>query len=144
MPGASHLPAHGRSAPPVRLKDSEINEAKKVLAYEVTRQVHGAEKAEAAKKAAEALFSGSPEDADIPTVVISKEEFDADRRVAAILALCGLAKSKGDGRRLIEGGGVYADDQKVEDPNADLTLEQIEGGVLLKKGKKSFKKVVLG
>jgi tyrosyl-tRNA synthetase len=126
------------------LKDSEINEAKKILAYEVTRQVHGEEKAEAAKKAAEALFSGNPEDAEIPTVVISKEEFEADRRVAALLAASGLAKSKGDGRRLIEGGGVFVDDAKVEDPGAELTLEQITAGVLLKKGKKSFKKVVLG
>lgn len=126
------------------LKDSEINEAKKVLAFEVTRQVHGEEKAIAAQKAAEALFSGNPEDAEIPTVVISKEDFDADHRVAAILALSGLAKSKGDGRRLIEGGGVFANDEKVEDPNAELTFEQVSSGVLLKKGKKSFKKVVLG
>ena len=126
------------------LKDSEINEAKKVLAFEVTKQVHGEEKALAAQKAAEALFSGNPEDAEIPTVVISREQFEADRRVAAILALAGLAKSKGDGRRLIEGGGVYAGDEKVEDPNAELTLSQVEDGILLKKGKKSFKKVVLG
>ncbi len=126
------------------LKDSEINEAKKVLAYEVTKQVHGEEKAEVAKSATEALFSGAvTADADIPTVAISKEEFASDRRVAAVLALSGLAKSKGDGRRLIEGGGIYADDEKVEDPNAELTEAQLAAGVLLKKGKKSYKKVIL-
>lgn len=90
------------------LRDSEINEAKKILAYEVTKQVHGEEKAKAAQQAAEALFGGSAEGADIPTTVISAEDFAADSRVAAMLVLCGLAKSKGDARRLIEGGGVYA------------------------------------
>jgi len=126
------------------LRDSEINEAKKVLAFEVTKQVHGEEKTEAAKKATEALFSGSAEDAEIPTVVVSKADFEADHRVAAILALCGLAKSKGDGRRLIEGGGIFADDAKIDDPGAELTAGQLSAGVLLRKGKKSYKKVILG
>ncbi len=126
------------------LRDSEINEAKKILAYEVTKQVHGEEKAKAAQQAAEALFGGSAEGADIPTTVISAEDFAADSRVAAMLVLCGLAKSKGDARRLIEGGGVYAGDEKVSDPNAVLTEAQLKEGVLLKKGKKSYKKVLLG
>ena len=126
------------------LRDSEINEAKKILAYEVTKQVHGEGKAKAAQQAAEALFGGSAEGADIPTTVISAEDFAADSRVAAMLVLCGLAKSKGDARRLIEGGGVYAGDEKVSDPNAVLTEAQLKEGVLLKKGKKSYKKVLLG
>ena len=126
------------------LKDSEINEAKKVLAYEVTKQVHGEEKAKAAADATEALFGGSSDSEHIPTTAISAADFEADSRVANMLVLCGLAKSKGDARRLIEGGGVFVGDDKVTDPNAQLTPEQIADGVLLKKGKKNFKRVILG
>lgn len=126
------------------LEGSEINEAKKILAYEVTKQVHGEEKAKQAQQAAEALFGGGADDSAIPTATISVEDFAADRRVAAVLALCGLAKSKGDARRLIEGGGVFVDDVKVEGANDELTEDQLKAGVLLRKGKKSFKRVTLG
>ena len=126
------------------LEGSEINEAKKVLAYEVTKQVHGQEKAEAACQATEALFGGAKDSSNIPTVTVSAADFEADPRVAAMLALSGLTKSKGEARKVIEGGGVSVDDVKVEDANAVLTAEQIKAGVILKKGKKSFKRIVLG
>ena len=126
------------------LEGSEINEAKKVLAYEVTKQVHGQEKAEAARQATEALFGGAKDSSNIPTVTVSAADFEADPRVAAMLALSGLTKSKGEARKVIEGGGVSVDDVKVEDANAVLTAEQIKAGVILKKGKKSFKRIVLG
>jgi len=125
------------------LEGSEINEAKKVLAYEVTKQVHGQEKAEAARQATEALFGGAKDSSNIPTVTVSAADFEADPRVAAMLALSGLTKSKGEARKVIEGGGVSIDDVKVEDTNAVLTAEQLKAGVILRKGKKSFKRIVL-
>ena len=125
------------------LEGSEINEAKKVLAYEVTKQVHGAEKAEAARQAAEALFGGAKDSENIPTVTVSAADFEADSRVAALLTLAGMTKSKGEARRAIEGGGVSVDEVKVTDANATLTAEQLKAGVILQKGKKSFKRIVL-
>ena len=126
------------------LRDSEINEAKKILAYEVTKQVHGEEKAKAASRLPKRSLAAAQRAPISPPPSSAPKDFAADSRVAAMLVLCGLAKSKGDARRLIEGGGVYAGDEKVSDPNAVLTEAQLKEGVLLKKGKKSYKKVLLG
>ena len=125
------------------LRDAEANEAKKVLAYEVTKQVHGEEAARQAVEASEALFGGAKDSANIPTVTVDAASFAGDRRIVAALVACSLAKSKGDARRLIEGGGILLEDQKVEDPNAELTEEQARAGVILRKGKKAFKRFIV-
>lgn len=126
------------------LQDSEINQAKKILAFEVTKQVHGEEQALAAQTASEALFGGASDMSTIPTTRISQADFEADKRIASLLVLAGLAKSKGEARRVIEGGGVSVDDVKVEDAGQEATLEQVQAGILLKKGKKAFNRVVIG
>lgn len=125
------------------LQGSEINEAKKVLAYEVTKQVHGEEEARKAIEATEALFGGAADSANIPMTEISAADFAEDGRVVNLLTLSGLAKSKGEARRLIEGGGISIDGEKVTSVDAAPSLEQIKSGFLLQKGKKVYMRFVL-
>lgn len=125
------------------LEGSEINEAKKVLAYQVTSQVHGEEAAKEAEAASASLFGGSRDAESIPAESIASAEYLDDPRVVNVMVLAGLAKSKGEAKRLIEGGGVFVDDVKVEDVNAELPESQLRGGILLQKGKKHFKRVQL-
>ena len=125
------------------LQDSEINEAKKILAFEVTKQVHGEEEAEKAKQASEALFGGAADRSAIPTAEITMAMWQEDPRVLNMLVLGGLAKSKSEGRRLIQGGGVSIDEEKVTDVEAVVSEETLRAGIVLKKGKKGFKKIIL-
>ena len=124
------------------LKDQEINMAKKVLAFEVTQLVHGQEEAEKAKQAAEALFGGAGALDNAPTVTISREIIGG--KLVDILTSAGIFASKGEARRLIQGGGLYVKDEKVVDPDALLILDQFESdSLLIRKGKKSFHRLVL-
>ena len=124
------------------LKDQEINMAKKVLAFEVTQLVHGQEEAEKAKQAAEALFGGAGALDNAPTVTISREIIGG--KLVDILTIAGIFASKGEARRLIQGGGLYVKDEKVVDPDALLILDQFESdSLLIRKGKKSFHRLVL-
>lgn len=126
------------------LKDSKINEAKKVLAYEVTKLVHGEEEAQKAQEAAAALFGGAAAGGSIPTTEITREDLEKDARVTTLLASCGLAQSNSAARRLIQGGGVSVNDEKITDVNAVLTIEQFgEEGVMLRSGKKKFHRLLL-
>ena len=126
-----------------RLQGSEINEAKKVLAFTLTEQVHGTEEAKKAQSAAEALFSGGSDASDIPTVALTGEQIAASGlKLPDVLVLAKLAVSKSDARRLIEGGGVFVGDNKALSVNETLTEEQIAGdGVILRKGKKGYCRV---
>lgn len=125
------------------LKDSAINEAKRVLAYTLTEQVHGTEEAKKAQAAAEALFSGGSDNSNMPTVELDATlEESSGLRVADLLVLAKLASSKSDARRLIEGGAVFAGDNKITDVRAALQPSDLDGdGIILRKGKKGFCKV---
>ena len=125
------------------LKDSAINEAKRVLAFTLTEQVHGTEEAKKAQTAAEALFGGGADNSTMPTVVLTGAQVqESGLRVADLLVLAKLASSKSDARRLIEGGGVFVGERKITDVRAALTPAELEGdGVILRKGKKGFCKV---
>ena len=124
------------------LKDQEINTAKKVLAYEVTQLVHGKEEADKAQQAAEALFGGAGALDNAPTVSISREMIGS--KLVDVLAAVGIFVSKSEGRRLIQGGGLYVADVKVADPDAVLGADVFEGdSVLIRKGKKSYHRLVL-
>lgn len=117
------------------LRDAAINEAKKVLAYEVTKLVHGEEEAEKAQVGAEAMFGGGAAAADIPTFAILAE--DMGRKLVDILAKHGVFASKSEGRRLIAQGGVTLGDVRVTD--VDYCLQEADftdGAALVKKGKK--------
>lgn len=126
------------------LKDERINEAKKVLAFEVTKQVHGEEAALEAQKAAEALFGGGAQGGSVPATEITKGEFEENRLLASMMMLCGLTESKGQGRKLIKGGGVSVNGTKILEEMHELSLEDFEQGeLMIKKGKKVFHKVIL-
>ena len=126
------------------LKDAEINEAKKVLAYEVTKLVHGEEEAVKAAEAAEALFGGGASASNVPTLEISEDEWSQDSRISTLLVRLGLCKSQSDARKQIEQNAVSVNDLKISDPAAVLSKDQLgENGAMLKKGKKGFCRIVI-
>lgn len=121
------------------LQGSEINEAKKVLAFEVTKLVHGEEAAKSAEAGAMALFTGGPAGGDIPTLVVTPNELSADARISTLLVRSGLCKSQSDARKQIEQNAVSLGNDKITDPAATIDTNAIGAeGVLLKKGKKGF------
>ncbi len=125
-------------------EDSRINEKKEILAYELTALVHGKEQADKAQASARALFSGNVDDANMPTTELSEQDFtDGKINVADLLVKCGLTQSKGEAKRLIQQGGVTVDNQKVATFDLAIEKSQIEKGVIVKKGKKIFHKVIL-
>ena len=124
------------------LQGSEINEAKKVLAYEVTKLVHGEEEAQAAAKASEALFGAGAMAGAVPTTEIST--LGGCKRVIDLMVKAGLCKSLGEGRRLIAGGGVYVNDDKVTEPDQEVSEKDFgTEGLMIRKGKKAFHRIVL-
>ncbi len=126
------------------LEGAAINEAKKVLAYEITKQVHGAEEADKAAAATAALFGGGGANAAMPTTEISRADLEAAPQVMDLLITCGITKSKGEGRRLISDGGVSIDGVKVTDVFQEITAEQMDAGeIMIRKGKKVHHKVVV-
>ncbi len=125
------------------LQGAEINEAKKVLAYEVTKLVHGEEEAKKAAEGAVALFGGGADSANVPTLEVTAEEIAADARVTTLLVRSGLCKSQSDARTQIGQNAVSLDGEKVSDPAAAVTADQLAGGLLLKKGKKGFCRILL-
>ncbi|BDF59575.1 tyrosine--tRNA ligase [Christensenellaceae bacterium] len=126
------------------LKDHEINDAKKILAFEITKQVHGQAAAVEAQTAAEALFGGGGAGGSIPTTQISAAELAECPQLLDIMMKAGLTKSRGEGRRLITQGGVLLNGEKVTDEFASLSEADLaDGGAMIKKGKKVFHKIVL-
>ena len=120
-----------------------LNNAKKVLAYTLTAQVHGEEEAGKASQAAEALFGGGGDLSNIPTIALTPADIEATGlRVTDLLVMGKLAKSKSDARRLIEAGSVLIGDEKVSDVYAALSEAALSEGVVIKKGKKGFVRVV--
>ena len=124
---------------------SELNKAKEILAYELTALVHGEEKATKAQEAARALFSGAADTDNMPSVTLSADNFEGGQvQIIKIMLKAGLIKSNGEGRRLIQQGGVSVDDQKVTDPLAVVSAADFQKGhIILKKGKKVFCKVTV-
>ena len=123
---------------------SQLNQAKEILAYELTRMVHGEEEAEKAQAAARAIFVSGGASADMPTTTLTAEDVPEDSiGVLSLMVKCGLCKSNGEARRLVQQGGVLVDDEKVTDPAATVAKEMLEAGVVIKKGKKVFHKAVL-
>jgi tyrosyl-tRNA synthetase len=118
-----------------------LNKEKARLAYELTKMIHGETEAERAKSAAEAIFSGAGDSENMPQTVIPAEN-TADGKIGVLdaLVITGLAPSKSEARRLIQGGGVTADGEKLTDPN---TLLDLANPVIIKKGKKIFHKILM-
>ena len=123
-------------------KDAEINKAKRVLAYEVTKLVHGEEEAIKAQEAAQSLFGGGASSENMPSTKISRD--DLGKSILDIMLLAKLIPSKGEGRRLVQQGGVSIDGNKVTDFNLAVTEDMFNSNeLIIKKGKKVFHKIIL-
>ena len=123
---------------------AQLNEAKEILAFELTKLVHGEEEATKAKEASHALFAGGANNANMPTVTVTAEDFpDGELDIISVLVKAGLCESRGDGRRNIQQGGVSFNDEKVTDISTKYTLDDFKGeGLIIRRGKKKFAKVV--
>ena len=123
---------------------AQLNEAKEILAFELTKLVHGEEEAAKAKEASHALFAGGANNANMPTVTVTAEDFpDGELDIISVLVKAGLCDSRGDGRRNIQQGGVSVADEKVTDISTKCTLNDFKGeGLIIRRGKKKFAKVV--
>ncbi|MDE6722809.1 MAG: tyrosine--tRNA ligase [Eubacterium sp.] len=127
-----------------KLEGAELNKAKEVLAFELTKLVHNEEEALKADTAAKALFAGGADTSNMPTTVLSDDDFaDGSVSVLSMMVKAGIIKSNGEGRRLITQGGVSLNDEKITDPYASLTKADFDNEVIIKKGKKVFHKFSL-
>ena len=124
---------------------SQLNVAKEILAFELTKLVHGEEEAEKARDASRALFSGAGDTEHMPTTELTNDDFGGGSiDVLTLLVKCGLAASKGEARRLVQQGGVSVNDEKVTAIETTFGCEQFTGdGLVIKKGKKVFHRAVL-
>jgi tyrosyl-tRNA synthetase len=123
---------------------SQLNKAKEILAFEVTKMVHGEEEAQKAQDAARAVFGGGAASSDMPTTTLSDEDFtDGAILILDLLAKTKLVPSKAEGRRLVQQGGVALNGEKVSDIAFAVTKESIGDGLVIKKGKKVYHKVTL-
>ncbi len=123
---------------------SQLNTAKEILAFELTKLVHGEEEATKAQESAKALFAGGGDDANMPTYELKDEDFLNGRiDILGVLASSGLCASRSEARRAVEQGGVTVDGEKVTDVKQSFAPEQFAGdGIVVKRGKKSFKRIV--
>ncbi len=121
---------------------SRLNEAKEILAYELTKTVHGEEEANKAKESARALFSSGNAE-NMPTAALAESDFTENAiDILTLLLKAGLVPSKSEARRAIEQGGVSADGVKIADIHAIFTKEALAAGIIIKRGKKNFRKVI--
>ena len=126
-------------------KGEKLNEAKELLAFELTKLVHSEAEAEKAREASRALFSGAGDVEHMPTTELTNDDLGGGQiDVLSLLVKCGLAASKGEARRLVQQGGVTVNDQKIDSIDAAFGCEQFTGdGVVIRKGKKVFHRAVL-
>lgn len=127
-----------------KLEGAELNKAKEVLAYSLTELVHGKEEADKAQTAAKALFAGGSDDSNMPTTTVEDADFeDGKVTVLSLMIKAGMIKSNGEGRRLIQQGGISVNDEKITDVFTDVSKDDIANGIVVKKGKKVFHKFTL-
>ena len=125
-------------------KDAKLNEAKEILAYELTSIVHGEEEAKKAQNGARAIFSGAGDSEHMPATEISASDLtDGSADIIKLLVLTGLCSSNGDARRNIQQGGVTVNDEKINDISKSYSEAELKEGIVIRKGKKTFNKVIL-
>ena len=119
---------------------SQLNKAKEILAYELTALVHGEEEAKKADTAAKSLFAGGAKGGSVPTTEITKDELGEGLQIIEVLEKCKLIPSRGEGRRLVQQGGVRVNEEKVTDIGTVITAEMCDedGIIMIQKGKKTF------
>lgn len=123
---------------------AQLNQAKEILAFELTKLVHGEEEAQKAKEASHALFAGGGDSANMPTVEVTPEDFsEGDLDIMAVLVKANLADTRSDARRAVQQGGVTVAGEKITDIGTKYGLENFAGeGLVIKRGKKKFAKVI--
>lgn len=127
-----------------KLEGAELNKAKEVLAYSLTELVHGKEEADKAQTAAKALFAGGSDDSNMPTTTVENADFEDDKvTVLSLMIKAGMIKSNGEGRRLIQQGGISVNDEKITDVFTAVSKDDLANGIVVKKGKKVFHKFTL-
>lgn len=125
-------------------KGSQLNEAKEILAYELTKLIHDEEEAQKAKEASHALFAVGTDDSHMPTTEIEVEHLvDGVIGILDLITVCRLTASKSEARRLIQQGGIFINDAKVESIDCNITSKQLKNGVKIRKGKKTYHKVLI-
>ena len=125
-------------------EDNRINEKKEILAYELTALVHGKEEAEKAQNTARAIFNGGGDSENMPKVEICESELqDGKLGIIDLVVKCGFAQSRGDAKRLIQQGGITTNDEAITGFDKKYSKDELQNGVIVKKGKKHFKKAVL-
>ena len=123
---------------------SQLNRAKEILAFELTKLVHGEEEAQKAEAAAKALFAGGSDDSNMPTTELTEDQLtDGSIAILDLMLACKLVPSKGEGRRLVQQGGVMVNEEKVSSIDASFTAEQLRQGLKIRKGKKVYHKAIL-
>lgn len=123
---------------------AKLNDAKEILAYELTKLVHSEEDADKAQTASKALFEDGSDDSSMPTTEISADKLtDGSINVMDLMLECGLVPSKSEARRLINQGGVHVNDESIDDINAQITKELLEDKVIIRKGKKTYHKAII-
>ncbi|MDO4744639.1 MAG: tyrosine--tRNA ligase, partial [Clostridia bacterium] len=127
-----------------KLEGQQLNTVKERLAYEVTKMVHGEDEANKAQTSAKAVFGAGADDSNMPTFELPETEINAGLNIVDLLAVSGLAPSKGEARRLVQQGGVSIDGNKIDDIAYIITKDIFtDGKIVVKKGKKVFLKIVL-
>ena len=127
-----------------KLEGAELNKAKEALAYSLTELVHGKEEAEKAQAAAKALFAGGADDSNMPTTEVEQSDLeDGKITVLSLMIKAGMIKSNGEGRRLIQQGGISVNDEKISDVFTSVLADELKDSVIVKKGKKVFHKFTL-
>ncbi len=124
---------------------SQLNKAKEILAFELTKLVHGEEEAKKAEEASKALFAGGASDENMPKTIVTDSDLGENETIDILSALvmADMVKSRSEARRAVEQGGVTMDGEKVKDIKHEITKEALKQGVILKKGKKTFKKLMM-
>ena len=126
------------------LEGAEVNEAKKVLAFECTKIVHGEEEAQKAQEASAALFSGGSTSQDVPTFALTRNELEADNRLTTLLNASGLCTSRSEARKMVMQGAVTVGDMRITDLDKTISIDDIgSDGLLLRRGKKNYVRLVI-
>ena len=124
--------------------DSRINEKKELLAHELTELVHGKEEADKAQETAKQIFSGNLDAENMPEAKLSDDDFkDGETDILQLLVVSGLSSTRSDARRLVQQGGVSVNDEKVSDFKTSYTREDLKDGLVVRKGKKAFRRVTI-
>lgn len=127
-----------------KLEGAELNKAKEALAYSLTELVHGKEEADKAQAAAKALFEGGADDSNMPTTEVEQSDLEEGKiTVLSLMIKAGMIKSNGEGRRLIQQGGISVNDEKISDVFTAVSADELKDSVIVKKGKKVFHKFTL-